>query len=64
MPPTSGWPSGSLAFWLRLLGVLRGVPFSPQVNYRSPSSALSHPSLGEGSPTKIGYRKKVGTLIF
>ena len=30
---------------------------------RSPSSALSHPFLGEGSPTKIDYRKKKGTLI-
>ena len=26
---------------------------------RSPSSALSHPFLGEGSPTKIDYKKKV-----
>ena len=31
-------------------------------NPRSPSSALSHPFLGEGSPTKIDYRKK-GTRI-
>ena len=29
---------------------------------RSRSSALSHPFLGEGSPSKIDYRKK-GTLI-
>ena len=29
---------------------------------RSPSSALSHPFLGEGSPARIDYRKK-GTLI-
>ena len=26
---------------------------------RSPSSALSHPFLGEGFPTKIDYRKRV-----
>ena len=31
---------------------------------RSPSSALSHPFFGwEGSPTKTGRQKKVGTLI-
>ena len=30
---------------------------------RSPSSALSHPFLGEGSPTKIDVLKKVGALI-
>ena len=30
---------------------------------RSPSSALLCPFLGEGSPTKIDYRKKSGTLI-
>ena len=27
---------------------------------RSPSSALSLPLLGEGSPTKIDYREKIG----
>ena len=32
------------------------------MNARSPSSALSHPFLGEGSPTKIDYRKQ-STLI-
>ena len=30
----------------------------PHLFPRSPSSALSHPFLGEGSPTKINYRTK------
>ena len=29
-----------------------------------PGSALSHPFLGEGSPTKIDYRKTSGTNLF
>ena len=38
---------------------LTGAVFS-----RSPSSALSHPFFGwEGSPTRIHYRKRNGTLI-
>ena len=33
-----------------------------KIRIRFPSSAL-YPFFGEGSPTKIDYRKKVGTLL-
>ena len=38
-----------------------GTPDGRRVT-RSPSSALSHPLFGGGSPTKIDYSKK-GTLL-
>ena len=39
-----------------------GTRLGESTQSRSPCSAHSHPLLGEGSPTKIDYRKK-GTLI-
>ena len=36
---------------------------SPDQAVWGPCSALLSPFLGEGSPTKIEYRKKSGTLI-
>ena len=57
--------SGMPAFHMGLQGKPKGQPpclgerFYSKTS-RSPSSALF---FGEGSPTKIDYRKKVGTLI-
>ena len=44
--------------WVPRFGTIAPVFFVA----RSPSSVLSHPFFGEGSPTKVDYSKK-GTLI-